>query len=326
MLGALFWKLVGFGAAAHEDTSQSRCGEGGGGAGLPSVQGSSISLAHPAAHRSPSPPILLSPFALPLAPFLSEGKGRGQDTGSHSVPSVQGEAWCWGAGGSGDGPSSRRASCACCFSVTRGQGLAAASAPGTDRCDSAVVIPTSLLWGTPGPSARAAGECATSQLPLMPSVQGRAVQGKVYCSVAQWCLTLCGPMDCSTPGFHVFLYLFESLKFMSIESVMPSNHLILCCPLLLLPSIFPSIRVFSSESPLHIRWPKYWSFSFSISPSSEYSGVTSFKGKVRVPFTFHFHALDKKMATHSSVLAWRIPGMGEPGGLPSMGSHRVGHD
>ena len=67
------------------------------------------------------------------------------------------------------------------------------------------------------------------------------------------------------------------LKPMSIVSVMPSNHLILCCPLLLLPSIFPSIRVFSNESALHIMWPKYWSFSFSISPSNEYSGLISFK-------------------------------------------------
>ena len=67
------------------------------------------------------------------------------------------------------------------------------------------------------------------------------------------------------------------LKLMSIESVMPSVHLILCCPLLLLPSIFPSIRVFSNESVLHIRWPKYWSFSFSISPSNEYSGLISFR-------------------------------------------------
>ena len=67
------------------------------------------------------------------------------------------------------------------------------------------------------------------------------------------------------------------LKLMSIESVMPSSHLILCCPLLLPPSIFPSIRVFSNESILHIRWPKYWSFSFSISPSNEYSGLTSFR-------------------------------------------------
>ena len=66
------------------------------------------------------------------------------------------------------------------------------------------------------------------------------------------------------------------LKLMSIESVMPSNHLILCHPFLLLPSIFPSIRVFSSESVLHIRWPVYWSFSFSLSPSNEYSGPISF--------------------------------------------------
>ena len=64
---------------------------------------------------------------------------------------------------------------------------------------------------------------------------------------------------------------------MSIESLMPSNHLILCCPLLLQPSIIPSIRVFSNESLLHIRWPKYWSFSFSISPFSEYSGLISFR-------------------------------------------------
>ena len=67
------------------------------------------------------------------------------------------------------------------------------------------------------------------------------------------------------------------LKLMSLESVMPSSHLILCCPLLLLPSIFPSIRVFSSESFLPIGWPKYWSFSFSISPSNEYSGLISFR-------------------------------------------------
>ena len=67
------------------------------------------------------------------------------------------------------------------------------------------------------------------------------------------------------------------LKFMSIESAMPFNHLILCCPLLLLPSIFPSIRVVSNESALRIRWPKYWSFSFSISPSNEYSGLISFR-------------------------------------------------
>ena len=67
------------------------------------------------------------------------------------------------------------------------------------------------------------------------------------------------------------------LKPMSIESKMPSNYLVLCCPLLLLPSIFPSIRVFSNESTLHIRWPKYWSFSFNISPSNEHPGLISFR-------------------------------------------------
>ena len=67
------------------------------------------------------------------------------------------------------------------------------------------------------------------------------------------------------------------LKFMSIESVIPSNHLILCRPLLLPPSIFPSIRIFSNESALHIRWPKYWGFRFSINPSNEYSGLISFR-------------------------------------------------
>ena len=83
-------------------------------------------------------------------------------------------------------------------------------------------------------------------------------------------------MDCSTPGFPITSSQ-TVLKLMSIRSVMTSNHLILCCPLLLLPSIFPSIRVFSSESALRIRWPNYWSFSFSISPPSEYSGLISFR-------------------------------------------------
>ena len=95
----------------------------------------------------------------------------------------------------------------------------------------------------------------------------------------QLCLTLCDPMDCSTPGFPVHHGACSQslLRLMSIESVMPSNHLILCRPLLLLPSIFPSIRVFSIESVLCIRWPKYWSFSFSISPSNEYSGLITFR-------------------------------------------------
>ena len=222
------------------------------------------------------------------------------------------------------------------------------------------------------------------------------------------------------------------LKLMCIELVMASNHLILCCPLLLPPSIFPRIRVFSNESVLCIRWPKYYSFSFNTSPYNEHSRLISFRmdwlyllevqgilksllqhhsskasvlrrsalfivqishpymttgkttaltrrtfvvkvmpllfnmlsrlviregngtpvqysclenpmdggawlaavhgvvksGKRLSDFTltFHFHALEKEMATHSGVLAWRIPGTGEPDGLPSMGSHRVGHD
>ena len=156
------------------------------------------------------------------------------------------------------------------------------------------------------------------------------------------------------------------LKLTSIESVMPSSHLILCHPLFLLHSIFPRTRVFSNKSVLHIRWPKYW--SFSISSSNEHSGLISFRmdlldllavqamathsstlawkilwteepGRLQVhgvatsrarlsdlTFTFHFHALEKEMATHSSIRAWRIPGTEEPSGLPSMGLHRVGHD
>ena len=98
-----------------------------------------------------------------------------------------------------------------------------------------------------------------------------------FSSVAQSCPALCDPMDWNTPGFPVHQQLPELvLKLISIESVVPSNRLILCCPLLL-ASILPSIRVFSNESVLHIWWPKYWSFSFSISPSSEHSGLISFR-------------------------------------------------
>ena len=79
------------------------------------------------------------------------------------------------------------------------------------------------------------------------------------------------------PGFPVLTISWSLFKLMSIESVMPSNHLILCRPLLLLPSIFPSIRVFSNESALHIRWPKYWTFSFSIIPSKEHPELISFR-------------------------------------------------
>ena len=97
-----------------------------------------------------------------------------------------------------------------------------------------------------------------------------------FSSVAQSCPTLCNPMNRSTPG----LFITNSQrppKPMSIESVTPSNHLILCHPLLLLPSIFPSIRVFSNESAHDIRWPEYWSFSFNISPSNGHPGLISFR-------------------------------------------------
>ena len=96
-------------------------------------------------------------------------------------------------------------------------------------------------------------------------------------SVAQSCSTLCDPMNRSTPGLPVRHQLPELAQLMSIEPVMLSNNLILCCPLLLLPSIFLSIRVFTDESVLHNKWPKYWSFSFSIRPSSEPPGLISFR-------------------------------------------------
>ena len=98
-----------------------------------------------------------------------------------------------------------------------------------------------------------------------------------FSSVTHFRPTLCDPMDCSTLGSLSTTNSQSLLKFMSIESVMPSNHLILCCPLLLQPSMFPSIRVFSNESALRVRWLMYWSFSFSISPSNEYSGLISFR-------------------------------------------------
>ena len=97
------------------------------------------------------------------------------------------------------------------------------------------------------------------------------------CSATKSCSTLCDPMDCSMSGSPVLHHLPEFAQIHVHWSVMLSNHLILCRPLLLLPSIFPSIRVFSNESVLHIRWQKYWSFSFSISPSSEYSGLIPFR-------------------------------------------------
>ena len=96
-------------------------------------------------------------------------------------------------------------------------------------------------------------------------------------SVAQTCLTLCNSMTAARQASLSITNTHSLPQLIFIESVTPSNHLILCHPLLLLPSIFPSIRVFSNESALCIRWPKYWSFSFSINPSNEYSGLISFR-------------------------------------------------
>ena len=139
------------------------------------------------------------------------------------------------------------------------------SAPVRVKCESRVAA---WLTGTlAASSVQGHGLPLTQELWL--SVQ--------FSSVAQSCLTLCDPMDCSMPGLPSIINSQSLLKLTSIESLMPSNYLILCCPLLFLPSIFPSIRVFSNESVLHIRWPKYWSFSFGISPSNEYSGLISFR-------------------------------------------------
>ena len=98
-----------------------------------------------------------------------------------------------------------------------------------------------------------------------------------YCSVAKSCLTLCDPINYSIQAPLSFTIFRSLLKLTSIESVMPSNHLVLCRPLLLPPSIFPSIRVFPKESDFCIRWPKCWSFSFNVSPSNEYSGLLSLR-------------------------------------------------
>ena len=98
-----------------------------------------------------------------------------------------------------------------------------------------------------------------------------------FSSVAQLCPTLCNSMHSSIPGLPVYHQHWSLPELMSIELVMPSNHLIHCCPLLPLPSIFPNIRVSSNGSAVCIRWPKYWNFSFSISPSNEYSGLISLR-------------------------------------------------
>ena len=107
-----------------------------------------------------------------------------------------------------------------------------------------------------------------------PSLASNSVH---FSSISLSCPTFYDPMNHSMPGLPVHTNSRSLLKLMSIESVMPSSHLILCCPILLLPQIPPSIRVFSSELTLLMRWPKYWSFSFSISPSNEHPGLVYFR-------------------------------------------------
>ena len=98
-----------------------------------------------------------------------------------------------------------------------------------------------------------------------------------FSSVAQSCSILCDPINCSRPGLLSITNSWSSHKFMSIESVMPASHLILSRPFLFLPPIPPSIRLFSNQSTLRMRWPKYWSFSFSIIPSKEHPGLIHFR-------------------------------------------------
>ena len=146
------------------------------------------------------------------------------------------------------------------------------------------------------------------------------------------------PWTAASQAFLSFTIFKSLFKLMSIWSVMPSDHLILCCPLLLLPQIFPSIRVFSNESALCIRWPKYWSFNFSISPSNEYSGLISFRidwfdplavqGLLRNFPTPQFKSINSSVLsliygptltlTHATTLAWKMPWTEEPGGLQTM--------
>ena len=135
--------------------------------------------------------------------------------------------------------------------------LRAGGEGGNRGWDGQIASPTQWTWVWANSAAAAAAAAAAKLL--------------------QSCPTLCNPMNCRTAGLPVITNCQSLPKLMSIESVMPSHHLLLCRPLLLLPSVLPGIGVFSNESILCIRWPKYWSFSFSISLFNEYSGLISFR-------------------------------------------------
>ena len=162
-------------------------------------------------------------------------------------------------------------------------------------------------------------------------------------SSVQLHLTLCDPWTAACQALLSITNSLSLLKLMSIEQVMPSNHLILSHPLLLPPPIFTSITVFSNESVLHIRWPKYWSFSFNMSPSNEHSGLISFRmdqldllGLSRVfsnttvqihqSFGAQLSCIGEGNGNPLQCSCLENPRDGEPSGLPSLGSHRVGHD
>ena len=145
-----------------------------------------------------------------------------------------------------------------------------------------------------------------------------------FSSVTQLCPTLCNPMECSTPGFpvhHQLLKLAQTHAHLIGDAIQPSHPLLAPSP----PALnFPSIRVFSSELALCIRWPKYWSFNFSISLSNEYSGPISFRIE-----GFDLLAVQgtlKSLLQHDSSKVWNIPQREEPGRLEYMGSQRVGHN
>ena len=131
-----------------------------------------------------------------------------------------------------------------------------------------------------------------------------------FSSATQLCPTLCDPMNHSMPGSLSITNSWSSLKLMSIKLVMPSSHLILCRPLLLLPSIPPRIRVFSNESTLHMRWPKYWSFNFSISPPNEHPRLISFRmdwlDLLAVQGTLQHHSSKASILPHSAFFTVQL--------------------